>query len=330
MLYLHKNPLIWREWRIATRPRRLWGGAIGLLILLILAYSFIDLGVSSEDPPGEWTTTASRFSLFVIGVQVLLVFLAALGATLDTVVAERLRKTYDFLVTLPISGADKVVGLALGSTLPFFLAFLVLTPIGIISGLAGRLDPANLMWFYLIMFTGYLAVALTGMAWTSSFARYRGGWLVVLVSFAVGAALIAAPLSYYFTAIPVLTLSPYGLMVASFADTEEVARVFRDGMTSFYGLRTPWQLCPVVFYLFVAALSFAVATRKLSKPEGRPLPRWAVIVAMFVFQFLLFGFLRDALFDEEDKCVAIAIAHFVSFFVIIASGQWLPVLISGA
>ncbi len=314
---LHRNPLIWREWRIFSRPGKLWGSLIALFGLLFLGYLFISMNQRCDNVPVDRRKVFHDFSLFVLAIQIFAAFYVSLGMTLDSIVMEKSRNAYEFLVTLPISASDKTIGLCFGTTIMPLTVLVLLTPVGFLSGLAGGLEPGNLLWLYALIFTGFAAFSLAGVAASNGLGKFRGAWILVLVFFGFSISFMRAVQYDDFTAVPALTLSPYSLFLASVVDSSDLADVFNSGNYHFYSFEAPWQICPFVFYLFLAGLSYATAVQRLSKPSGRPLPRWAVMAAFGLFQFLLTGFLADTLRGCPGGCIEVVMVYFVSFFIII-------------
>ena len=312
MLLPNRNPLIYREWCHLTRPGRLAGWLIAVLGLLALGYLFISLQNYSPRTGYDYAEVFRQFGIFVIVVKLFLAFYVALGIAIDSVVMEKIRNAYEFLVTLPISCSDKVVGLSLGPTLLPLLIALMLVPVGLFFGAAGGLFVGKLIWVYVIMLAGYAAFVLTGLVLSTGFGRQRG-WGVVLGMFVLGMILMGLVRGSEFPAVPLTTFSPYGILWASVDDSGDNADVFTRAY-HFFSLGVPWQVCPLVFYVFLAGVSFVVAARRLSRPQGRALPRWAVLAIFILLHFLLVGFLADSFLLVLDGCENVAGAYLMSFF----------------
>lgn len=319
MLPVHKNPLVYREWCIFCRPTRLWGWLIALSALMILGYFYISIeAVRQQDM--RHVTISRNFALFVLAVQIFAGFYVSLGLTINSIVMERLRNTYELFVTLPISAADKVLGTSVGSTLLPMMVVLLLVPVSLVFGLAGGLAPAKLLWLYLLLSAGLLCFGLTGVAVSALLGKTRLAWVVVLIFFAFSMSFAGVAYGDDFTAVPLMVLSPYSIFAASTGNPSNLAAIFSRGGYHFYGLEVPWQVCPLVFYLFLAGVWFAAARRRLSRPAGRPLARLGLVGACLLFHVLLVGFLADSFRNSAwaggPGCVEMTAAYFSFFFAI--------------
>ena len=328
MLALRRNPILFREWRIATRPGKLWATLMVVFGLLTLAFVYLVLqerhraGMLMEEP-FAWADIFRRFAMIVLSVQIFTAFYICFGFALDCVVKERQSNTHEFLVSLPIATTDKVVGLCLGVNLLPLLLLVLMTPLGVYFGLAGGLEGRKLAWLYGLMAAGFVAVALMGVAGSSGMGKRRGAWLMVLLLLLLGGPTSQIITVSEFTAVPLMAVSPFSILGASVADPDELAWLFQHGGYHFYSAEVPWQLCPLVFYLFLAAVCFVTAVRRLSRPSAPPLPRWVTTIAFAIFHCLLIGFLADALagLGWGDHIPA-AGAYLVSFFVLILLWGW--------
>lgn len=317
MLALHRNPLIYRHWRIASRPGKLLGSFMAVFALMALGYLYIFMQERFSTDPMYMGKVFRSFCMYILVVQILIAFYGCLAVTLESVVTEKTRNTYEFFVTLPISAGDKVIGLCIGKTLLLLIAVLILVPLGVFSAVVGGLAIGKLIWLYVLMFAGSLAFSLLGMAVSSSIGKERGVWiLVVLVLFFFGVGMLGAIEDTGFTAVPFMTFSPFALFGASVERAYDMAAIFDSGGYHFYYFEVPWQLCPLILYIFLAGVSFAVAARKLSRPAPRPLQKWAVIVAFVVFQFLLTGFLADSLRASWGDLIFVTKTYLISFFIV--------------
>ena len=336
MLAPHRNPLIYRERCVAFRPAKLWATLIVVFGMLALAFVYLVLQqtqgrIAYFMPPGEevinWPKIFEDFSAVVLTVQFFTAFYICLGTTLDSIVKERQSNTHEFFTTLPISAVDKVIGLCVGANLLPLLLLVLLTPLGLVFGVAGKIPLGNLLWLYAMMASGFLAVSLTGVAGSSGMGKRRAAWLMVLLLLVVGGVIIRAIEDEGLRAVPLLTLCPFGLLLASLSG---MLFAFQEGGYHFFGLAVPWQLCPVAFYLFLAGLSFFAAVRRLSRPSAPPLPRWGAVLGFCIFQFLLIGFLADFFIDVRPQAgmavgppyhvlpaARLSAVYLVSFFVVI-------------
>lgn len=319
VLALHRNPLIYRHWRIARRPGNLFGSFVAVFALMALGYLYIFMGERFSRPVIDYVKVFRSFCMYILVVQLLIAFYGCLAVTLESVVTEKVRNTYEFFVTLPIGDGDKVIGLCVGRTLVLLMAVVLLVPLGVFSALVGALAIGKLIWLYVLMFAGCFALSLLGVAVSSSIGKNRGVWfLVVLLFFGLGATL--GDLMGYgdldFTAVPFMAISPFALFHAFVGWPSDVAAIFNFGGYHFYYSEVPWQLCPLVLYIFLAGVSFAVAARKLSRPAPRPLQKWAVILVFVIFQFLLTGFLADSLQSSRTHPIMPTRAYLISFFIV--------------
>lgn len=329
---LHRNPILYREWRTTTRPGKLWGTLIVVFGLLTLAFIYLALQEKYSQRVFvqvgaalviDWPAVYARFAIAVLAVQTFIAFYVCFGMALDSLVRERQSNTHEFLVSLPISAAAKVVGLALGVNLLPLLVWVLLTPVGLYFGHGGGFGLENLLWLYGLMAAGMVAVALIGIAISSGFGKRRGAWLFVLMLLLVGGSASGLISHRGFTAVPLMAVTPFSILAASVADPSEVAAVFSGEPYHFYTATVPWQLCPLVFYLFLAAVGFVAATRKLSRPSAPPLPRWVAAIAFAAFQALLIGFFADSLSGlREHDHVEVAGAYMVGFLLLILVWGW--------
>ena len=318
----HSNPLIWREWRMASRPGRFWGTL--LVVFGLLAIVFANLVLQASNPsrwvgePGiDWQRIYRTFAAMVLGVQVFIAFYIAMASAMNSVVKEKQAKTHEFLVSLPISPARQVIGLAVGPNLLGLLLLVLLTPVSLIFGLAGGVDAANLLWIYILMAAGFAAVSALGVACSNGLGTTRAAWLVVLFVFVAGQSLIDLVDSSNFRALPLLTASPYAMMLASVNRPDEIAPIFLPGRYHFYNMTVPWQVCPLTFYIFLAAVGFTAARRRFTRPTGQALNRWAVVAAYAVFQVLFIGFMADRFGASQGGDVGHAAAYLLGFFMLI-------------
>ena len=317
MLALHKNPLIYRHSRMATRPGKVFASFMVVLALMALGYLYIFMEERFSAHQIDYAKVLRVFCMYILVIQLLMAFYGCLAVTLESVVTEKVGNTYEFFVTLPITAVDKVIGLCAGKTLMLVIAVLILVPLGLFSALFGGLSMSKLAWLYVLTFAGCLAFSLLGVAVSSSIGKNRGVWvLMVLLFFFLGSGLSGLGDDNDFTAVPFMTLSPFAFFRATVEPAWNMAAIFRSGGYHFYGLEVPWQVCPLVLYAFFACVSFVVAARKLSRPEPRPLQKWAVILAFVVFQFLLTGFLADSLQASRWDPIDVTKAYFIAFFVV--------------
>lgn len=329
---LHRNPILFREWRIATRPGKLWGTLIVVFGLLALAFVYLALQdkygrpaffAHMASPEIRWPVVFKRFAIAVMSIQMFTAFYVCFGLALDCLVKERQSNTHEFLVSLPISAAAKVVGLCVGVNLLPLLLWALLTPVGLIFGYHGGLDLHNLIWLYGLMLAGMAAVSLMGVAIGSGLGKRRGAWVLVLLLLVLGGPVSAVVSDSGFTAVPVMTVAPFGILAASVSDPAGIAEVFESGAYHFYTLTVPWQVCLLAFYLFLAIVSFFAAVRKLSRPSAPPLPRWATAIAFAAFQALLIGFFADSLSDLWwNNHPDVASLYLAAFFVLILVWGW--------
>ncbi len=291
------NPLIYRFSRSLTRPGLRWAAVMALIGILLLgyAYCYADEYFENHDRDRiDYQKVFHGFSAIVMFLEITLASYVTLGLALDTVASERLGNTYEFLVTLPISPARKVLGLWIGSGLWALMGLTVLAPVAVLTGLAGGLNVGRLLWFQAICLSCWGAAGLVGVALSSSLGKARWVLWIVLGLLILGLFPVGAPSSRSFAVVPVLTISPYGLLHASAGEMDDLARIFQPGQYHFYGLAVPWQVCPVVFFVFLSIVAYVVGLRRHERPSGRAAPRLGLVVAYVAFQFLLTGFLSDA------------------------------------
>ena len=247
MLPLHRNALMYRAWCTLSRPGKLWALLIALIAVLGLGYLFIELNQRFEYGEVNRTKVFRYFAMFVLAIQVFLAFVAALALAVDSVAIERFRNTYEFLVSLPLSPSDKLLGLGLGSTLGPALAWLLMVPVGIVASLMGDVDMVRLAWLYVIMLTGFAAINTIGVVLGMGLGKTGGAWLMIFVLVIVG----FIPLGFIgeseFKGMPVFAFSPYSLYAGSILDSADLKGVFAGEVYHFYSVPVPWQLCPVVF-----------------------------------------------------------------------------------
>jgi len=324
MLPLSRNPLIYRQWRIAFRPTKLAGALLVVGCLLLLTLALISLHQTDAMARSiNWAQTWRVFATVVLGLQVVLAYYAALAAGMDSVATEKLRKTQEFLVTLPIGPADKAVGLAIGHNLHPLLLILLLTPLAILAGSSGGMDLGQLVWLQALVYAGFAACSLAGVAMSAGMGGGPVGWVVVLLLGGAGLSVMEAAGEERI--MPLLTICPFAAVRAAYLTAvgpwgdcaPDVADVFRQGGCHFFSTEVPWQVAPLAFLIFFAALAYLVARRKLSRPSGPPLHRGLVVVAFIVFQVLLVGFLADALGHEADNADDIVATSLSVYFVFV-------------
>jgi hypothetical protein len=314
MLPLHKNALIRRGAWLTFRTGRLAASAIVLGAILGVALLFIVMAQRADLAVIDWPKVWQAFGFVVAVIQVIAATYAALGMSLGAIGEEKQRKTYEFLVTLPLSPANKTVGMALGSTMSAGAVLAALTPLGFLSSWAGGADVGRLLWFYAVLYGGYLAVSLLGVALSHGVGGGGLGWLLVFIVAGAGIVLGGALHDNNAKVTPLLTLTPFNLMEFSLRSSQDAMMVRLPGPSHFYNWAVPWQSVPLAFEVYLAALSFILARRKLSRPSAPPLPRTTVLWAMVVFQFLLIGFLADYLAEPGDLrafIVGLQVAYFL-------------------
>jgi len=318
----HSNPLIWREWRMASRPGRFWGtllvvfGLLGIVFAnLVLNEHYRTLG--HVRPGLDWQRVYVVFTAVVLGVQIFIAFYVAMASAMNSVVKEKQSKTHEFLLSLPLGPSRQVIGLAVGPNLLGLLLLVLLTPVSLIFGLAGSVDLTNLLWLYVLMAAGFAAVSALGVAGSNGLGASRAAWLVVLFVLAAGYSLLDFVDSSDFKSLPLLTVSPYALLWASVREPDRIAGIFSPGRYHFYSMTVPWQVCPLTFYVFLAVVGFAAARRRFTRPTGRALNRWAVVAAYAVFQVLFIGFMADRFGAWSFGDVGHASGYLMGFFILI-------------
>lgn len=320
MLPLHKNPILYRELRSRLRPSKLLALAIAVLGFLALAFTYImlmDLNEAGEMALVNWERVWRRFSTAVMVLQVFCGFYVALGSSANSISREKIGRTYDFLTTLPTGAADKAIGLALGTNLYSLVILLGTAPLGLAAGWAGGYPLVQLLWFYALIGAAFLAVSMLGVAMGSGLAGGILGWLIVLLLLMIDLGMIGVVREHRFSATPLLTLAPYATLSALLTPSEDLATIFLHAEHHFYGWAVPWQVCPLSFLGFLWVLSFALASKKLSRPSNPPLHRGGVLVAFVICQVLLLGFLSDALAQTEHPGWAAATFFVLNFLFIV-------------
>ena len=307
-----RNPIIWRQWRVWSRRGKLWGILLANFAALLLAVLYIHLAQDPSRPGRTWQQMCLRFTQFVIAVQIFIAFYVSLGMTLDSLSHEKRGNTHEFLVMLPISAAGKTVGLWLGHNLLPLLLVVLMTPIGVVCGLIGGIEAGRLIWLYVLIYVGFCAYSLAGLAVSNALGSQRGAWIVVLLVFIVGTPIAGTAAERRFTMVPLMVFGPYSFLAAATSRPGEVADILAGGRYHFYSLNVPWQLCPLVLFGFMALFCFLVARRRLSRPSGPPVHRLLILVAFCILQVLLVGFLADS-FTGFSPCATTAL-YFNLFF----------------
>jgi hypothetical protein len=293
MLALNSNPLVYRQAKMIFRPFSMMAGLMLIAGMLGLVLMYIVLQQNLKDRPIDWPWTWQAFGYVVLVIQILAAFYGSMAVSMGSVPAEKSRKTYEFLVTLPISPADKVAGLTLGHNLHLLAVVAVLTPVGFLASVAGGADPVRLAWLYVMIYTGFLAASLIGVAISS---RLGGGllaWVIVIGLIVFG--LIETVDMRGFWETPYLAAAPFKCMVASLSEQRYLGGVFLAGGCHFYGWTVPWQAAPITFHIFLAIVAFGVAARQMSRPSQPPLPRAWTLLAAIAFQAIFVGFLSDSM-----------------------------------
>ena len=327
----NRNPILYREWCIATRPAKFFGILLVVLALtgLTFLYTYLRLRQLEFDNTYtvDWPAVFESFSITLLTAQFFICFFFCLGQAMNAISAEKARGSHEFLVTLPISATDKTIGLAFGPSLLVLFVALILAPIGIAAWVAAGLNTRSLLGLYAILIAGLLAVSFTGVIAGNSFGRGRLGWVIVMVWLfgsmgMTGVSHEADELLIRVT--PFSALAPFNLVAIAAEHASWQADQFSGrGMHQhhFYGWTVPWQVGPVVMYLFFAALSFVAAAWKLNRPQSRPLRRWATLLAFAIFHILFVGFMTDLLIEDavdlHRGVPGSAIVYLLGFFLLI-------------
>ena len=256
MLPLHRNPLLYKGWRISTRPGLFWGSlmVIALLLFLPFAINYANQVVDRYNYETiNWTELMRVVCITALVLQHILVFILAFGGCADSIVSERISKTHEFFETLPISPADKVIGKLLGTNLLCLSIAAALAPAVLLFGLAGDLSLSVLLWLEAIVFVGGLAWSLLGLIISRGIGNWRGGWVFVIFTIILWIVPIGLVTDDDFREVPILTISPPAITPASLApelaeprDLDSLATVFREGQYHFFDWTVPWKLCPLV------------------------------------------------------------------------------------
>ncbi len=313
MLLPNRNPLVYRAVRVNTRPGLLVVGSLAILGVLLLAFSYIRLmAIDAQGRDFSWTYVYLRFAYLCLCLEIFLAFFVALGACLDRIVTERNRNTIEFLETLPLSPTDKVIGLCLSATLPFLVLGVILAVVGVVFGLAGGLSVVNLLWLQGLILAGYLASSLFGLLGSAWLGRFPWGWLCVIGMFFLSMTILGS-LGKGFTVLPLWTFSPYAIFSAS-VQCGEVPRIVATNDFHFYTLPVPWQVCPLVFYLYLGSVFFLSARRALSRPLGMDGARWMTVLFAALLHVLLIGFLWDAFRHAAGIDASIGVLAYLILF----------------
>lgn len=311
MLALTENPLLYREWRIGTRPVKFYGvflAVFGFLAMVLLYLYMRSVYEADSFLPKDPHWISQTFAIVVLGTQFFIAFYVSLGLAMDAIPAEMQRNTHDFLVTLPVSAADKAVGLALGpNILPLLLLAAMAVP-GIISWVIAGLPLDTLAWLYLIMLSGFVAFSFIGATVGQALGRLRGSWILVLIYLILSGSPASMMASGEFHAMPFITPFPFSTLIRSVAEITQPS-----GAYHFFSVQVPWQLCPLAFYVLLGGLAFYASCWKLQRPTSRPLPRLVSLLAFLVFLVLLVGFMADSARSALREADDYAIAYLVLF-----------------
>lgn len=324
MLSLNRNPLIYRAIRIHTRPKTLSSSLVVFVVLFVLTFAFIALGaiehISYQDAETwkiNWMDVFQRFSIFCLAVQVFLAFFITLGVMANSISSEKTRNTYEFFETLPIQPADKVIGLCLGKTLPIMVLTVILGISGVAFGAAVNIPMGNLLWLEAIVIIGYAASCLFGLTVSVGAGRSFSTMLITIISLFLSLVLLDTLSEHDFTSIPVWTLSPFCIFAATITDLTELPNIIASNNYHFFSMRVPWQLCPLVFYLFAAVFFFLGSRRALSRPSMLLTSQRLTMLSSLVLHVLLIGFLADTFRSNinRDDATSAAMIYLSIFFI---------------
>ncbi|NBB94552.1 MAG: hypothetical protein GVY16_02315 [Planctomycetes bacterium] len=306
VISLRHNPLIWREARRNLRPQHLvgWGmttGGVMLLVMLLLAVHLSTENAARRNDPDA--NLPRYFAYFCFGVQTLLAMFIALWTSLDAVVIERRQDSYVFLETLPLTPAEKVVGLAIGRNLPCLLLMACYGVVGVVAGLAGGVEMGRMLWLEAILLTGWAATVMIGLTLSIHSGRSSLGVILLILYLLLSLGITGPAIDGEgFDAWPMLTLAPFASMARSVAPLEDLSHG-RDGMIGFVLVDVPWQLCPISVYLLLAGAFFHSAARGLSRPSNPLARRSSALIVAPLLHIWLLGFLADTFdsgFDAYD------------------------------
>ncbi len=299
--------------------------------LLALALVYIALRAQAAAPPRrpfDWVLVFRTFTHVVLYAQIFIAIYGVLGFALDAIPSERLGNTHEFLITLPISPVDKVIGLFGGVSLLPMLLWVLTVPIALLAGALGNVPFSGLLWLHALMLTGWLAFTLIGIALGVGIGRARMAFFIVLGAFAIGFVVAKPVESRGFSAVPLMAIGPFSTVSPCLSPPELLSvrpydyagfrgrpSIFAPGQYHFFGASVPWPLAPICFYVFFAVVGFAAAARKLARPVPQPLPRWATLLGWAVFHVMLIGFLADTL--SRMFLVLSAVLYMGAFFALL-------------
>ncbi len=290
-----ENALVYRHWHTAFRARKLIAFLGALAAILITAYTASYSHFVSECQ--GWIGLGKAMLQVVSVLELLVCIYGSFALCAESIGGERIRKTLDLLVTLPLRPAQKVHGLLIGCNLYPLLGYVLLTPLLLVFGTIAGVAMSDLLIASGLVLAFMLCYSLVGLAISSA----AGGILSVLAAvllFIVSSGLDGA---LFHDAIwdvrnglnrqsELSALAP--LLPASPASVCEMA--LQPGFTPpallFFGQPIPWQVATLIGLAYLSVLSYLVARQKLSRPSLPPLPRGLTLLFFALLEALLIGF----------------------------------------
>ncbi len=238
----------------------------------------------------DWVQAWRVFVSATVGLQIILGFYGAFMLTANSIGMEKTLKTHEFLVTLPLSGIDKLLGLALGKNLNTLMVLIALTPIAGASWLGAGLNFADFLWLEANIFIAFIAGALVGVSMSG---RGTGGplaWILMLIVAILGVTLVEGFCYSRVRFAPLLAISPFSILAFCMNGVDRT-----DYLQNclFYGTPIPWQLCPMALLALFAVAGTVLGVKVFSRPSEPRMPRPASLLFTIVLMVLLVGFSKE-------------------------------------
>ncbi len=277
------NPLIRRYRYSLMRPRQFWV-SITIYIGIIALILFINYTAYQYQ---EWFGNQTRFLKgiyyqFLILQLIVLCILGAINSS-SAIKDEVTGKSYDFFRMLPLSAGKKAVGILVGKNLVVLLMAAVNFILLIILGILGRMDPALLGHYFLVLIS--LAVFTNSIALLASIKPVTTKKKTHIVTFII--------LGFIFA--PFL-LSVFGIAARKINVLENV-------IAKFYTIELPILILISLIALYFSCWSIKGILRRFTREDEPLFTRMGAYLFMLGFEVVLFGlfyaYLKDGARDAN-------------------------------
>ncbi len=299
-MWTPNNPLIYRGVRSTLSRGGFWGWMLGLGLFLVFVLFCIIINATSDElynptQPSLSETVGYRFGWFCLGVEIFVAIVVSIWVMADCVVQERKQNTFEFLETLPLSPSRKALGLLIGRNMGLLAVMCVTGLVGTIAALIGGVELSRLLWFHVIVLTGFASSGFLGLAVSIGLGRVSLGGLFVIVFLVMSLWISGALMGTKTALLPLLPIAPLASLSWTMLPAHRLPLLIQENACHFYSLPVPWQLSPVVLYVFLAVVFFLASRRGLTRPEAPCSPRWNSLIVLGLFHGLLIGFIADFL-----------------------------------